>query len=40
LIVLPPDPKDEDMDIILRVYVPDMEKMKIWTPPRAEKIIE
>jgi hypothetical protein len=35
---LPINRKDEDMDIILRVYVPDLEKMKAWTPPRAEII--
>jgi hypothetical protein len=26
------------MDIVLRVYVPDLEKMKTWTPPKAEKV--
>jgi len=35
---LPIDRKDEDMDIVLRVYVPDLEKMKTWEPPKAEKL--
>jgi hypothetical protein len=35
---LPINRKDEDMDIVVRVYVPDLEKMKAWTPPRAEII--
>ena len=33
---LPINRKDEDMDIVLRVYVADLEKMKTWTPPMAE----
>jgi len=33
---LPINRKDENLDIILRVYVPDMEKMKKWTPPKAD----
>jgi hypothetical protein len=35
---LPINRKDEDMDIILRIYEPDMEKMKSWTAPKAEKL--
>ena len=35
---LPINRKDENMDIILRVYVPDLEKMNTWTAPKAEKI--
>ena len=35
---LPINRQDEDMDIVLRVYVPDMEKMKTWQPPKAESI--
>ena len=31
---LPINRKDEDMDIVLRVYVADLEKMKTWTAPR------
>ncbi len=30
--------KDEDMDVILRIYVPDLEKMKTWQAPKAEKL--
>jgi hypothetical protein len=32
---LPINREDEDLDIILRVYVPDLEKMKTWKPPKA-----
>ncbi len=35
---LPINRKDENMDIILRIYVPDLEKMKTWSPPKAEKL--
>jgi len=33
---LPINRKDEDLSVNLRIYVPDMEKMKTWTPPKAE----
>mgnify|MGYP001819424829 CR=1 FL=1 len=35
---LPINRKDEDMDIVLRVYEPDLEKMKTWNVPKAEKL--
>jgi hypothetical protein len=35
---LPINRKDEDMDIVLRTYVPDLEKFKTWEPPKAERI--
>jgi hypothetical protein len=35
---LPINRKDENMDIILRIYVPEVEKMKTWSPPKAEII--
>jgi hypothetical protein len=35
---LPINRKDEDMDIILRIYEPDLEKLKTWTTPKAEKV--
>ncbi len=35
---LPITRKDEDMDIVLCIYVADLEKMKTWTAPKAEKI--
>ena len=35
---LPIDRKDEDMDIILRIYVPDLEELEAWEPPKAEQI--
>jgi hypothetical protein len=37
---LPISRKDEKMDAILRIYGPDLEKMKTWTPPNAEKLTE
>jgi len=33
---LPINRKDEDLSINLRIYVPDLEKMKTWEPPKAE----
>ncbi len=35
---LPINRKDENMDIVLRVYVADLEKTKTWTAPKAEKL--
>ncbi len=35
---LPINRQDENIDIILRVYVPDLEKMKTWQTPKAEKV--
>ena len=35
---LPINRKDEEIDLILRIYVPDMEKIKTWKPPVAAKI--
>ena len=35
---LPVTRKDEEIDLILRVYVPDLVKMKTWEAPKAEKI--
>ena len=35
---LPITREDMDLDISLRVYVPDLEKFKNWTPPRAKKL--
>jgi hypothetical protein len=26
------------MDIVLRIYVPDLEKFKTWQAPKAEKV--
>ncbi len=34
---LPINRKDEDIGAIMRIYVPDLEKMKTWEAPRAEK---
>jgi hypothetical protein len=30
--------QDEDMDIVLRIYVSDLEKFKTWKAPKAEKV--
>jgi len=35
---LPINRKDQGIDIILRVYAPDLKKMKSWQTPKAEKI--
>ncbi|MGR8980820.1 MAG: DUF1214 domain-containing protein [Gammaproteobacteria bacterium] len=35
---LPINRKDEDIGAIMRIYVPDFEKMKSWTAPKAETI--
>jgi hypothetical protein len=35
---LPLNKKDEGIDLILRIYVPDMEKMKTWQAPKAVKL--
>jgi len=35
---LPVVRKDENMDIIMRIYNPDIEKLKTWSAPTAEKL--
>jgi len=35
---LPINRKDENMDIVMRIYVPDLEKFKTWKAPEAEKL--
>jgi hypothetical protein len=35
---LPINREDLDLDIILRVYQPDLEKMQSWKAPKAEKV--
>ena len=35
---LPINRKDENMDVILRIYEPDLKQMRTWTPPVAEII--
>jgi len=35
---LPINRKDEDIGAIMRIYVPDMKKMKTWKAPMAEKL--
>jgi hypothetical protein len=35
---LPINRKNENLDVILRLYVPDLEKIKSWTVPKAEKV--
>ena len=35
---LPVVRRDEPIDLILRVYVPDLERMKTWQAPTAEQI--
>jgi hypothetical protein len=35
---LPINRKDEDLSVNLRIYVPDLEKMKTWQAPKAEML--
>jgi len=35
---LPIHRKDEDIGAIMRIYVPDLEKMKTWKAPKAERV--
>ena len=35
---LPISRKDEAMDVVLRIYAPDLEKFKTWKPPKAVKV--
>jgi hypothetical protein len=35
---LPIQRKDENIDVILRIYVPDLEKFQTWTTPKAERL--
>jgi hypothetical protein len=35
---LPITREDLDLDVILRVYQPDLKKMKTWKAPKAEKL--
>ena len=35
---LPIPRKDLDLSPQLRIYVPDLEKLKTWSPPQAEKV--
>ena len=35
---LPIERKDEGIDAVLRVYIPDMEKMKTWQKPKAQML--
>jgi hypothetical protein len=35
---LPINRNDENLDVILRIYMPEFEKYKTWSPPKAEMI--
>jgi hypothetical protein len=35
---LPSGGKDERLDVIMRIYAPDLEAMKTWKAPKAEKL--
>ena len=35
---LPIERNDLELNVILRVYAPDLEKMKTWEAPKAEKL--
>jgi len=29
--------RDEDLNVIMRIYAPDLERFETWTPPKAEQ---
>ena len=35
---LPINHKDEDLDVVMRIYAPDLEKMKTWKEPQAKRV--
>ena len=35
---LPINRKDEGLDVVMRIYAPDLEKVKTWEAPRAERM--
>jgi hypothetical protein len=35
---LPITREDLDLDIVMRLYIPDLEKFKDWTPPKAKRL--
>ena len=35
---LPITRKDENMDVIMRIYHPDLKKLKPWKAPKAERV--
>jgi hypothetical protein len=37
---LPIERKDEELNVIMRLYAPDLERFQAWTPPRAEKVTD
>ena len=37
---LPIERRDEDLNVIMRIYAPDLERYEAWTPPVAEKLAE
>ena len=37
---LPIERRDEDLNVIMRIYAPDLESYEAWTPPVAEKLAE
>ncbi|WP_074225747.1 DUF1214 domain-containing protein [Algoriphagus halophilus] len=37
---LPINRIDQNIDVILRVYAPDLEKYTTWTPPKAVKVVK
>ena len=37
---LPINPGDYGIDLIMRMYAPDLERYKTWSPPKAERITD
>ena len=34
------DQKEQDLDIIMRIYYPDLNKIETWTPPKCELVVD
>ena len=30
--------RDEDLDVVMRIYAPDLKKMETWEAPKAERV--
>jgi hypothetical protein len=35
---LPINRRDEPLDVVMRIYAPDLERLKTWEAPRAERV--
>jgi hypothetical protein len=37
-LIIPINRDDMDLDIIMRLYAPDLERYESWTPPKTKKL--